>query len=183
MSCVLDFVWKCPFRREAVPLPRLNDAALHIGSVYDYWALTGQLLCSLRKQPAPWKTHRGCSCSQRYWSQPFGSSGSTSSKACVWFISGLDPMQCEIWPFWKISGATALRLDLRKLAICKGTKDIDLSWQVSRMRSVLCGTPQKTCWETVRKGCLWGNEFGWDLSFVAFNLEIAEPNNPLCSAY
>lgn len=55
----------------------------------------------------------------------------------------------NIWRCCSVIG-----LDLRKLAICKGPKDIGLSWKVSRMRSFLCGTLQKTCWETVRKDCL-----------------------------
>lgn len=38
------------------------------GAAWELWD------CSLRKQPASWKTLRSCSCSHTYWPQPCGSS-------------------------------------------------------------------------------------------------------------
>lgn len=68
---------------------------------------------------------------------------------------------------------------------CIGTKDIGLSWQVSSMKSIICGALWKAemFWETVGKGCLGGSKLGWELSSLAFHLENAVPSNSLCSAY
>lgn len=55
MSCGLDFVRKYQIRSQAVLLPRLNAAVLHVGYTCGYWALTEQFplgsLRAVRMQP------------------------------------------------------------------------------------------------------------------------------------
>lgn len=70
----------------------------------------------------------------------------------VWNLALIE----NIWSYCSDMG-----LDLRKPAICEMYRtrgDTDLSWQVSRIRSVLCGSLQKTHWETVRNKLWVGTE-------------------------
>lgn len=198
MSCALDFVWKHQIRRQAV-VP-------HTGTICGYWASTGQLLLDSLRSVRPQHEETASTLknpeklqllthilTSTLWNQLFSFKNKPAPELfqvqCMiifayetLFSVGFGLFRKYLELFALIQGWTWVSLQPVK---CIGPKDIGLSWQVSSMRSVICGALWKAemFWETVGKGCLGGSKLWWELSSLAFHLENAVPSNTLCSAY